>query len=121
MTKIMHIEDDPDTQKVVKDILQIEGYKVTSYSSGEAGIKALKKDQPNIILLDVMMPGMSGWDAFEKIKKTDKKVKVAFLTVLEISPERLKVLKQAGIKDYITKPFTATQLVSRVKKIEQLK
>jgi len=117
MIKIMHIEDDPDTQRVVKDILQTEGYKITSYSSGESGINALKKDQPDVVLLDIMMPKMSGWDAFEKIRKVYKKAKVVFLTVLEISPERLRVLKQAGIKDYITKPFTATELVKRVKKV----
>jgi len=116
MIKIMHIEDDPDTQKAVKDILQTEGYKVTSYSSGQKGISAIKKDKPDIILLDIMMPKMSGWDAFEKIKKIDKKAKIIFLTVLEISRERLNKLKKDGITDYITKPFTSTELISRIKK-----
>ncbi|VVB81166.1 Chemotaxis protein CheY [uncultured archaeon] len=120
MIKIMHIEDDLDTQRVVKDILQTEGYKVTSYSSGEAGIRAIKNEKPDIVLLDIMMPKMSGWDAFEKIRKTYKKAKVVFLTVLEISPERLKVLKHAGIKDYIAKPFTATELVNRIKKVAKM-
>ena len=117
MTKVMHVEDEPDTRKVVKEILESEGYKVTSYPNGEKGVAAVKKDKPDIILLDVMMPGMSGWDAFERIKKIDKKAKIAFLTVLEVSPERLAVLKKAGLSDYINKPFTATELVSRVRKM----
>ena len=117
MTKIMHVEDEPDTRKVVKEILEAEGYKIVSFSNGEKGVAAVKKEKPAVILLDVMMPKMSGWDAFEKIRKINKKIKVAFLTVLEVSPERLAALKKAGISDYITKPFTATDLIARVKKI----
>ena len=117
MTKVMHVEDEPDTRKVVKEILEGEGYNVSSYPSGEKGVAAVKKEKPDLILLDIMMPGMSGWDAFKKIRNINKKAKVAFLSVLEVSPERLAKLKKEGISDYITKPFTATDLVKRVKKM----
>lgn len=131
--KVMVVDDNVDTCKLVGDILTHEGYQVVCVQSGEECLKRLKKERPELVLLDIMMPQMSGWDTFEKIKKTydmhgwnmyekirdrgGTAMKVAFMTVIEASEERKKLLKQWGIADYITKPFETKDLIKRVKKI----
>ena len=117
MKKIVHVEDDADTRAVVKDVLTGRGYIVVSVGDPKKAVAAIKKEKPKLVLLDVMMPGMSGWDVYKAIRKVDQKVKVAFLSVLEVSTERKKKLAQEGISDYILKPFTATELVGRISKL----
>ncbi len=60
---------------------------------------------------------MSGWDFFEKLRKKDKSIKVAFLTVLDVSGEKKKKLTEHGVSDYIIKPFTSDELIEKVRKI----
>ena len=114
--KILHVDDEPDTLKVVKTILEKEGFEVTSIESGKGALKQVKLDSYDLIILDIMMPDMSGWDLFTRIAEIKAEYKVLFLTVLEVSESRLKELKEHGIKDYITKPFDRDELVVRVKK-----
>ena len=64
-----------------------------------------------------MMPGMSGWDVFNRIKKKNSQIKVAFMSVLEISEKRKQVLLDEGLADYIMKPFDKDSLLERVDKI----
>jgi len=115
--RILHVDDERDVLEVVKTILENEGYEVVSVSSGDRALKEVDVNNYDLLLLDIMMPDMSGWDLFSRISKINPKYKVIFLTVLEISDERLDKLKQHGIMDYITKPFERDELVSRVKKV----
>lgn len=115
--RILHVDDELDTLKVVKTILEKEGYEVVSAVNGVKAIKDVKINNFDLLLLDIMMPDMSGWDLFSRISKIKSTYKVIFLTVLEISPDRLKELKKHGVKDYITKPFDRDDLVSKVKKV----
>ncbi len=115
--RILHVDDERDVLEVVKTILENEGYEVVSVSSGDRALKEVDVNNFDLLLLDIMMPDMSGWDLFSRISKIKPKYKVIFLTVLEISDERLDKLKQHGIMDYITKPFERDELVSRVKKV----
>ena len=114
--RILHVDDEPDTLEVVKTILEKEGYEVESVESGKGALKQVKLDSFELILLDVMMPDMSGWDLFTRIASIKPEYKVVFLTVLEITESRLKQLKEHGVKDYITKPFDRDELVAKVKK-----
>lgn len=113
--KILYIEDNRDTASAVKTILEGKGFKTELAYSGKEGLKKAKKGF-DLVLLDIMLPDMSGWDIYEKLKK-DKKSKFAFLSVIPVSRERMNELKKAGISDYITKPFTKTDLIKRVEKI----
>lgn len=119
MKKIMTVEDNKDTREVIKLILEKEGYKVTEASSGKECIEKLKKETPDLILMDIMMPGMSGWDTVTEIKKNKKwdKIKICFLSVVEISEERRKALKSSGIQGYMMKPFNKEDLITEVKKL----
>jgi DNA-binding response OmpR family regulator len=114
--RILHVDDENDTLRVVKTILEKEGFEVVSATSGENALEKVSLDGFDLIILDIMMPDMSGWDLFTRIAKIKPNYKVIFLSVLEISDEKLKEFKDSGIKDYIKKPFDRDELVSRVKK-----
>ena len=115
--KVLYVENEEFTRVLVKDILEEAGYVVVLAESGEAGLVLLGSEKPDLVLLDILLPGMSGWDLFAKLRQTDKNVKVAFLTVLDVSGERKKKLKTLGVSDYIMKPFTSDELLEKVKKI----
>ncbi len=115
--RILHVDDEPDTLEVVKTILEKEGYKVDSVESGKDALSKVELDNYGLLILDIMMPDMSGWDLFSRITEIKKEYKVMFLTVLEITDSKLKQLKEHGVKDYITKPFDNDELVARVKKL----
>jgi DNA-binding response OmpR family regulator len=118
MTKILAVDNDSDTVMLTKIIFKSRGYAVLAANSGEECLKKIMTEKPDLVLLDIMMSDMSGWDIYEKIKKLKgKKPKVAFLTALSASSERIAELKREGIADYITKPFAANDLVNRVKAI----
>lgn len=112
---ILHADDEPDTLDVVQTILGIEGFEVVSVEDGEQVLEQLELREFDLILLDIMMPDMSGLELFTRISEMKDKYRVIFLTVLEPSEGQLKQLKELGIKDYITKPFDRDHLVERIK------
>jgi two-component system, OmpR family, response regulator VicR len=116
--KILTVDNEQITVNLVKDILDKQGYKVTKAISGHDCLKELEAHPDyDLILLDIMMPDMSGWDVYERIRKKDKKIKVVFLSVIEVSNERLGHLRQDGLSGYITKPFTPEELIKVVKEV----
>lgn len=115
--KIFHIDNDPDTLSSVKTILEREGYEVTSATSGEETISAVKSGTFDLLLLDIMMPDLSGWDVFSRITKLRPNQKVAFLTVFEISEKRKKALLKVGVAEYFLKPIKVDDFIKRIKKI----
>ena len=115
MKRILYVEDDEDTAEAVKTILEVAGFAVTIAPTGSDGIRETKGGEFDIILLDIMLPDMSGWDLYRKMKGIN--AKFAFLSALPISQERLEQLRSEGLCDYITKPFTKKDLTERVKKM----
>ncbi|MFC1638857.1 response regulator [Patescibacteria group bacterium] len=115
--RVLHADDEEDVLEVVRTLLESEGMEVESVTHGKKALERINEKEFDVILLDIMMPEMSGWDIFSRITKLRSDYKVAFLSVLEVSDKRLAELKAFGIKDYITKPFDADDLVQRVKKI----
>jgi len=117
--RALHVDDEDDVRAVVKTILEKEGFEVVGADSGKKALQELKPNGFDLILLDVMMPDMSGWELFTSITKLKPEYSVIFLTVLESSEEKLKQLKEYGIKDYITKPFDRDDFVARIRKALQ--
>lgn len=116
MTKILYVEDNPDTAEAVRIMLTGAGFETEIAKDGKDGLEKAKKHF-DMYLLDVMLPDMSGWDIFEKLKgELGKGSKFAFLSAIPVSSERLTELKKAGVSDYITKPFTKTDLIKRIRK-----
>jgi CheY-like chemotaxis protein len=115
--QILHVDDELATLKLVKEVLEKAGYSVTSVSSGLSALNEVKNKKFDLILLDIMMPDLSGWEVYERIRKQDSKIKLAFLSVVEISPTRKEELIKKGVSDYMTKPFKPEELKKRVSEI----
>jgi DNA-binding response OmpR family regulator len=118
--RILHVDDEEDTLEVVKIILEKEGYEVTSVKRGDKALDQVKLNGFDLLILDIMMPDISGWELFSRILKIKPNYKVIFLTILEITNDKVKELKKAGVKDYIRKPFDRADFVNRVKKAMSL-
>ncbi|MFH1174849.1 MAG: response regulator [archaeon] len=116
MKRILYVEDNEDTANAVRIILTTAGFEVETAGTGEEGLKKAQATQHDLILLDVMLPDMSGWDIFGKLKGK-LKAKYVFLSAIPVSQERLQQLLQEGVSDYITKPFAKADLIIRVQHI----
>ncbi len=116
MKKILYVEDNIDTAEAVKVLLGSVGYDVTLSHNGKDGISLAESEKFDLILLDIMLPDMSGWDIFEKLRKKVK-AKYAFLSAIPVSGDRISELKKSGVSDYIMKPFTKADLTSKIGKI----
>jgi len=115
--KIMVVDDDPDILITIRKIFENEGYEVYTVDTGIDCIKELERGFQGIILMDIMMPFMDGWDTIEEIKKRGyaKNVVISILTAKGTPDhEKLKGL-EPYIYDYITKPFDVMELVSNVR------
>jgi CheY-like chemotaxis protein len=114
---IMVIDDEPHLVELVSAILEQEGYNIVTAENGQEALKKLETLTPDLVLLDMMMPGMSGREVCERMRKNPKTsdIKVAFLTVAMFSEVGKNVLKELKVADYITKPFTNADLIRRVK------
>ena len=117
MKKIMVVDNEPDIVELTKTLLELAGYEVISAYSGEECLEKLNSEKVDLILLDIMMPGMSGWDVFNRIKQNKIDAKVVFMSVLEISENRKKTLMEEGLADYIIKPFSRETLINTVDSI----
>jgi len=110
----MFVDDERDVRGSVKMLLEKWDYNAVIVSSGNACLKKLKSIKPDLILLDIMMPGMDGWDTCAKIKdnKTTENIPIVFLTA-KTDPISKSMGKLASM-DYITKPFDIYDLKKRI-------
>ena len=110
------IEDEEDIAKLIIYNLSLEGFKVGHFETGEEGLSAIKNKLPDLILLDLMLPGMSGFDICNKIKSnpTTKNIPIIMVSAKGEEEDIVKGL-ELGAEDYITKPFSPKVLIARVK------
>lgn len=112
--KILLVEDDSTLSFIVQDALTREGFDVVCASNGESGLKMFKDTNPNIIVADVMMPKMDGFEMVRIIRLTSPTVPVLFLTARTALDDVVKGF-ELGANDYIRKPFQILELVVRIK------
>jgi len=117
-TRIVCIEDSPETLELVKLVLKKEGFEVIPTSNGKDGLKAIEQNLPDLVLLDLMMPDMDGWEVYQTMKSSDvmKDIPVIIVTAKSQSIDKVLGLHIAKVDDYITKPFSPSELVSSIKK-----
>ena len=115
--RILVVDNEPDTVELIRTILASAKYGVSTAFSGLECLEKVEREKPELVLLDLMMPDLSGWDTFNRIRRKNMKVKIAFISVIEVSRDRKEKLLLNGLSDYITKPFTAEELLERVGKI----
>lgn len=119
MAKIMVVDDEEGVVFLVKSILEKDGHEVIEAHSGEECLEKLEIEKPDLILLDIMMPGMDGWEVLRKIKNdaATKSIPVAMLTAKMLTVDTVQRKEVDGLVDYITKPFSIESLSGDVKEI----
>jgi DNA-binding response OmpR family regulator len=118
-TRIVCIEDDPQTIELVKLILSREGYEVKGVMSGRDGLVIIEQFHPDLVLLDLMMPDMDGWEVYQSMKAGDstKHIPVIVITAKAQSIDKVLGLHIAKVDDYVTKPFGPQELLQSVEKV----
>lgn len=111
---ILLIEDEKNLLSVIRLNLEMEGYSVVGFDNGEAAWQKFRAGQYALIVLDVMLPGMDGFELCNNIRKVDKHVPILFLTARGDAEDRIRGLK-LGADDYLTKPFHLEELLLRVR------
>jgi two-component system, OmpR family, phosphate regulon response regulator PhoB len=113
--RILVVDDEPDITALVAYHLAKAGYRVSTAANGPDALKAAREERPDIVILDVMLPGVSGYDVLDELRRRDetKEVGVILLTARREEPDRIRGLT-LGADDYLTKPFSPHELALRV-------
>ena len=113
---IMSVDDEKDIRDSIKVVLEDAGFNVQSAKDGEDFLKKLEKNKPELVLLDILMPGLTTKEILTELKKRKSKVKIIFLTVVRLAEATKKDIIKGNMVDYIEKPFDNEDLIKRVKK-----
>ena len=114
MASILVIEDDPIIRQTVEYALKRAGFTVHGASDGVLGLQAAQDFEPDLVLLDLMLPGMDGYEIAENLRETDKEAAIIMVTALDTERDKVRGL-DAGADDYLTKPFSMEELLARVR------
>ncbi|MCH7589311.1 MAG: response regulator [Chloroflexi bacterium] len=117
--RVVCIEDEPEMIDLVRLILSRKGFEVIGAHGGVEGLETVKREKPDLVLLDLMMPDMDGWEVYQKIK-ADKELRgipIVVVTAKAQSIDKVLGLHIAKVDDYITKPFGPQELLESVEKI----
>jgi two-component system response regulator RegX3 len=115
MTKVLVIEDEESFRDALEFMLTKEGFTVALAATGIAGVSSFEADQPDIILLDLMLPGMSGTDVCKTIRAKSS-VPIIMLTAKDAEVDKVVGL-EVGADDYVTKPFSTPELIARIRAV----
>jgi len=105
---ILCIEDEPEMIDLIRLILNRHGFEIRGANGGKEGLEIIRKDHPDLVLLDLMMPDMDGWEVYQQMKADDvtKNIPVIVVTARAQSIEKVLGLHIAKVDDYIVKPFS---------------
>jgi DNA-binding response OmpR family regulator len=114
---VLVIEDEADIRQLLRTMLEREGFSVTEAMLGRDGVRLFHQKQPNLVILDVGMPDLDGWQVLERIRDMSD-VPVLMLTALSTERDKVRGLN-AGADDYLTKPFSRVELLARIQAISR--
>lgn len=117
--RVVYIEDEQEMVDLVRLILVRKGFEVIGASGGREGLDIVRRTLPNLVLLDLMMPDMDGWDVYQQMKAEDatRNIPVIVVTAKAQSIDKVLGLHIAKVDDYISKPFSPQELVDSVEKV----
>jgi two-component system response regulator VicR len=116
---IIYIEDDPEMIDLVGMILGRRGFEINGVPGGRKGLDQIIADPPDLVLLDLMMPDMDGWDVYQQLKSNEitKNIPVIVITAKAQAIDKVLGLRIAKVDDYITKPFRPQELLDSVDRV----
>jgi DNA-binding response OmpR family regulator len=114
-TKILLVDDDPTLSNLLGRFLQESNFELFEASNGPAGLRLAYNERPDLVLLDVMMPGMDGWEVCARLRELSD-VPVIMLTAKASEADKLRGFK-LGVDDYVTKPYSFVELVARIQAV----
>lgn len=121
--KILCIEDEPEMIDLIKLILERKGFEVLGAVGGKEGLEVIRREMPDLILLDLMMPEVDGWEVFRQMRADEqmKDIPVIVVTAKAQSIDKVLGLHIAKVDDYVTKPFGPQELLRSVNKVLAMK
>ena len=122
MATILVVDDEPINVKMLKRLLTAEGFEVIEAANGEEAIALAGRTNPDLILMDIMMPGMDGFEAtrFIKAKEASRFTPVVMVTALSTMEDKVKGI-EAGADDFLTKPYDTVELLARTRSLLKVK
>lgn len=117
--RVVCVEDEPEMIDLIKLILSRKGFEVLGANGGEQGLKLIRESKPDVVLLDLMMPEMDGWQVYQQLKAEDdtKDIPVIVVTAKAQDIDKVLGLHIAKVDDYIAKPFSLQELIDRVEDV----
>lgn len=113
--KIFVVDDDPNIAKLLRLYLEQEGYEASLFTRGDEALAAFRAAAPDLMLLDIMLPGVDGWDVCREVRRVSR-LPIIMLSAKEDTFDKVKSL-ELGADDYITKPFEPKEMIARVKAV----
>lgn len=115
---VLVVEDEPLISEMISKSLKLEGYRVESAQSGEEGLRKVRDANPDLVLLDVLLPRIDGWDVLTKLREDPRTKDTPIIMLTALTDEKSKVQGlRGGADDYVTKPFSALELMARVEAV----
>jgi two-component system, OmpR family, response regulator VicR len=117
--RLVYIEDEPEMIDLVRLILGRRGFVVSGANGGRQGLELVRSELPDMVLLDLMMPDMDGWDVYHQLKSDEKTrdIPVIVITAKAQNIDKVLGLRVAKVEDYIAKPFSPQELLERVEQV----
>ena len=116
MPRILIVDDEPEMVRGLEDNLRFEGYQTISAADGERALALALSEAPDLIVLDLMMPGLSGWDVCRTLRERGLDIPVIMLTARGEEADQVRGLEM-GADDYVTKPFSLRELLARIRAV----
>jgi two-component system cell cycle response regulator DivK len=116
--RILVVEDEEDSRKILRDLLSTAAYEMTEAENGEQALAAVAKQRPDLILMDIQMPVLDGYEATRRIKADPafRDIPIIVVTSYALSGDEVKA-RAAGCDDFVPKPFSPRQLLARIRKL----
>ena len=117
--RVLCIEDEPEMIDLIRLILERKGFEVIGAVGGQEGLNTVRSEKPDLVLLDLMMPDVDGWEVYRQMKADDelKSIPVVVVTAKAQSIDKVLGLHIAKVDDYVTKPFGPTDLLDSVDRV----
>jgi len=117
--RILYVEDEKEMIELTRIVLEREGFDMIGVVGGAKGLEAIKREKPDLVLLDLMMPDVDGWEVYRQMKADQElaDIPVIIITARTQSIDKVLGLKVAKVADYITKPFGPGELVESIRRV----